>query len=149
MIEKTCKECGKIFLANSDRQQYCTDIHYRACPVCGKMVEAKYLSDPARVCSKECKAKLRSKDIKAAKLDFSLSNPVNEDVERFEGSTTKSFVGVPAYGFIKGHDYEINIAKDDRNILYIVRAIKDITDNKSVDFMMPLSSYNSVKRNFQ
>lgn len=52
---KKCKECGKLFTPRNPRQQYCDDVHYRPCPVCGKPVEAKYLSDPARVCSDECK----------------------------------------------------------------------------------------------
>ena len=52
---KRCKECGKMFVPRHKRQVYCDDVHYRPCPVCGKLVEAKYLSDPARVCSNECR----------------------------------------------------------------------------------------------
>ena len=54
MEMKKCKECGKLFMPKSMRSQYCDDLHYRPCPVCGKKVEAKYLSDPPRCCSKEC-----------------------------------------------------------------------------------------------
>jgi len=50
---RKCKECGKTFLPKG-REQYCSDIHYRPCPVCGDLVEVKYLSDPPRKCSK-CK----------------------------------------------------------------------------------------------
>ena len=50
---KKCKECGKLFMPKG-REQYCSDVHYRPCPVCGKPVIAKYLSDPARRCD-DCK----------------------------------------------------------------------------------------------
>lgn len=50
---RKCKECGKMFEPKG-REQYCSDIHYRPCPVCGTLVVAKYLSDPARRCDK-CK----------------------------------------------------------------------------------------------
>lgn len=55
---KRCKECGKLFMPTSNKQKYCSAEHYRPCPVCGKPVFAKYLSDPARCCSGVCKAKL-------------------------------------------------------------------------------------------
>lgn len=55
---RKCKECGKLFIPKNARVQYCSDLHYRPCPVCGKPVEAKYLSDPARVCSGECRKQL-------------------------------------------------------------------------------------------
>ena len=50
---RKCKECGKLFVPKG-REQYCSDIHYRPCPICGKPVEAKYLSDPPRKCA-DCK----------------------------------------------------------------------------------------------
>lgn len=56
---KNCKECGKLFRPRSKNSVYCDGIHFRPCPVCGKPVEAKYLSDPARCCSNECKAQYR------------------------------------------------------------------------------------------
>ena len=55
---KKCKECGKMFMPTSNKQKYCSADHYRPCPVCGKPVFAKYLSDPARCCSGVCKSKL-------------------------------------------------------------------------------------------
>lgn len=55
---KKCKECGKLFQPTSKKQKYCSENHYRPCPVCGKLVFAKYLSDPARCCSGVCKSKL-------------------------------------------------------------------------------------------
>ena len=61
MEQKRCKECGEWFTPRSMRQQYCTKLHYRPCPVCGKLVEAKYLSDPPRCCSRECQQAARKK----------------------------------------------------------------------------------------
>lgn len=55
---RKCKECGKLFMPTG-REQYCSDDHYRPCPICGKPVIAKYLSDPPRKCD-ECKH-IRSK----------------------------------------------------------------------------------------
>lgn len=55
---KKCKECGKLFQPISNKQKYCSEDHYRPCPVCGKLIFAKYLSDPARCCSGTCKSKL-------------------------------------------------------------------------------------------
>lgn len=52
---RKCKECGKMFMPKG-REQYCSDVHYRPCPVCGTPVLAKYLSDPPRRCDK-CKGK--------------------------------------------------------------------------------------------
>lgn len=52
---RKCKECGKMFLPKG-REQYCPDVHYRPCPICGEPVIAKYLSDPPRKCS-NCRGK--------------------------------------------------------------------------------------------
>lgn len=46
---RKCKECGKMFMPKG-REQYCSDVHYRPCPICGTPVIAKYLSDPPRKC---------------------------------------------------------------------------------------------------
>ena len=54
MEMRRCKECGKLFKPKG-REQYCSDIHYRPCPICGTPVEVKYLSDPPRRCA-NCKA---------------------------------------------------------------------------------------------
>lgn len=59
--ERKCRICGKLFKPNSPRQTICKDIHYKPCPVCGKLVEAPYPSDPPRTCSTECTKSLRAK----------------------------------------------------------------------------------------
>ena len=74
-----CKECGKQFEAKSPRVAYCSDIHYRPCPVCGKPVVAKYLSDPPRRCV-ECKNK--GKMVPKARVEIKPIEPaVTEIVE--------------------------------------------------------------------
>lgn len=52
---RACKECGKMFMPKG-REKYCSDVHYRPCPVCGTPVVAKYLSDPPCKC-KDCRGK--------------------------------------------------------------------------------------------
>lgn len=58
---KKCKECGKEFIPNSGKQNYCKDIHYRPCPICGKPVEVRHFSDKPRTCSTDCMLKLKDK----------------------------------------------------------------------------------------
>lgn len=52
---KICKECGKEFIPNSPRQDYCKDIHYRPCPICGKPVKVLELNKPPVCCSPKCR----------------------------------------------------------------------------------------------
>lgn len=69
---RTCKECGKLFIPKG-RERYCSDVHYRPCPICGTPVEAKYLSDPPRKCNncrgKRSAPKPQSKPSKMFKFD--------------------------------------------------------------------------------
>lgn len=60
---RKCKECGKLFMPKG-REQYCSDVHYRPCPVCGTPVEAKYLSDPPKKCPncRYSKSKIKAKE---------------------------------------------------------------------------------------
>ena len=53
MEQRICKECGKPFTPKG-REKYCSNTHYRPCPICGDPVIVTYLSDPARRCEK-CK----------------------------------------------------------------------------------------------
>lgn len=208
---KKCKECGKLFVPKSKLSQYCDDLHYRPCPVCGKLVEAKYLSDPARCCSKECSQKKREMDRQKAKEAASMSvndamkkqnanplqvtvqipkdrdakgnvrtlfalpqeqNTVADDIipmprpettvaklpqksEDTEHATAlrksypvRTYVGTPILGFIPGHEYALDIDKDDRNILYIITAIYDFTEGEDSNLVMNLSSQISINQNF-
>ena len=49
--QRICKECGKPFTPKG-REKYCSNIHYRLCPICGEPVIVTYFSDPARRCEK-------------------------------------------------------------------------------------------------
>ena len=101
MEMKKCKECGDLFMPKSKNSVYCDKLHYRPCPVCSKPVEAKYLSDPARCCSQECKnaarmqakSKVLSKAVSSitlgtVKLDESAASSVV--VEKVPSSSTGS-----------------------------------------------------------
>lgn len=89
---KKCKECGKLFMPTSNKQKYCSGPHFRPCPVCGKLVFAKYLSDPARCCSGVCKSKLgklNKEDVHVAevmqqKVDLEIEIPKIESIEVLE-----------------------------------------------------------------
>ena len=69
---RKCKECGKMFQPKG-REQYCSDTHYRPCPICGEPVIARYLSDPPRKCDK-CRGK-RNVESKPA-IDVKLSDSI-------------------------------------------------------------------------
>ncbi len=76
MNMRKCKECGKLFQPKG-REQYCPDIHYRPCPICGTPVVAKYLSDPPRRCA-NCKA--TNKIAKHTKKLFDLPDIPSPDI---------------------------------------------------------------------
>lgn len=80
---RKCKECGKLFLPKG-REQYCSEVHYRPCPICGEPVEVKYFSDPPRKCD-ACKyRKVRPLPPELAKKSKSLFNFVPQDVSAGE-----------------------------------------------------------------
>lgn len=58
---KICKHCGKEFETNNPQKIYCDGVHYRPCPVCGKLVlmNHKDFSRPAKCCSDKCSVILR------------------------------------------------------------------------------------------
>lgn len=60
---KTCKHCGKEFETNNPQKIYCSDQHYRPCPVCGKSVPMidNDFSRPSKCCSTECQHILRTR----------------------------------------------------------------------------------------
>lgn len=59
-----CQECGKPFVPTNNNQKYCTDDHYRPCPICGDLVKVANVGDLksgiCRTCSDECARKLIS-----------------------------------------------------------------------------------------
>lgn len=58
-ITKICAICGKEFTPNNNTSLYCSEPHYRECPVCGKLVRYYSLNDPVICCSSECTKKKR------------------------------------------------------------------------------------------
>jgi len=156
-MQKICKECGEVFEATSAKQQYCTKLHFRPCPVCGKLVPAKYLSDPARCCSKECSSKRSS----AKKLILPKSTAILQEskedfitpddaflvlVDAGSVSFRGTYVGPSTCGFIKDHTYDVSVTRNAP--YYEVTANRDVTTDASVKHMIYLSSLISVKHYF-
>lgn len=173
---KKCKECGKMFIPRSARQQYCDDIHYRPCPICGKLVEAKYLSDPARRCddckhvpnkSKSSNAVKQSDNPKLAQpkkvttaelltpevLERALDGEIPENDLEFtkeeilENPVVAVYAGRPVCGFKKGCTYIIKTNLTEYS--YLVQAIQNISEGSICDNVsMSVSSMTSFNQSF-
>lgn len=157
---RKCKECGKLFTPKG-REKYCSGTHYRPCPVCGKLVEAKYLSDPARRCE-DCK-KGNKKVVPSSPIKL-VDNLMNS-VEPFNNSESDSskisqpiligdtivrkYVGVRCKdNFIPGHTYLIRVAHD--GYAYVITSNQDLTDeDNSKKCYMRFSSQISINQNFE
>lgn len=140
-VMKKCKECGKLFKPDNPRQRYCTDVHYRPCPTCGKPVEIKYLSDPTPRCL-DCRRSGNrvnpNKSTPAPIVDEAAASTLPDDfVERvYKGRDNQC-------GFHTGHKYLVKV-KSNRPYGFIVEAIKDLTTNEDLDDVsLPIASYNS------
>lgn len=57
-FKKICKYCGKEFISNHNRRDYCYDDHYATCKICGKKFKIKHMDAIPETCSEECKLKL-------------------------------------------------------------------------------------------
>lgn len=163
--KRRCRECGKWFTPRSKNQIYCEDLHYRPCPVCGKLVEAKYLSDPARCCSNECKAIMRSKTREEAKskrvsnISISSKKPKIEtpsvsdsEYENYlrENSVIKTYIFKNSIcGFQTEHEYAIETTKRNDSYVHDVNATYDFTEGKTVDLSMQVASMSSFQRYFK
>lgn len=105
---KHCKECGDLFVSPSGKEKYCKKIHYRPCPVCGKLIEAKYLSDPARCCSGVCKSKLGELN-KKVNITQEVMNYIEEDIKltaelveaayEIDPDDARRYIGEPQGGY--------------------------------------------------
>lgn len=51
---KVCKYCGKEFISNHNRRDYCYDDHYKRCEVCGKEFKILHIDSIPKTCSREC-----------------------------------------------------------------------------------------------
>lgn len=142
MEMKKCKECGKLFTPKNSRSQYCDDKHYRPCPVCGKSIEIKYLSDPTPRCADCRKAglKLGSK-IKYAPApatsdsDDSLATIMEYHIMRYTGR-------LRSCGFEPGHDYVVRVTEN-RPYGNLVEAIKDVTTDDDISISLPIVNMSS------
>ncbi len=172
---RKCKECGKLFQPKG-REQYCSALHYRPCPVCGEPVLVKYLSDPPRRCA-NCRA---SKAIEVKPLFDIPTNQVVDIIESTSKSNTstspskspsesvsksyqklnieeippekdiRKFIGKDykhGKGFLPKHLYELSITKDEYS--YWVSAVYDWTANKEVNITELFSSKISIDGHFQ
>ena len=137
MMTKKCKECGQLFVPKNPRQQYCDAKHFRPCPTCGKSIEIKYLSDPTPRCA-DCRAagrKIGSKPI------TSITNELPENLGDLPVEyTERRYTGKSNFNFITNHIYLVKV-KENRPYGFVVKAIRDTTDNEDVDDLeMPISS---------
>lgn len=171
---KKCKECGKMFMPTSNKQKYCTEDHYRPCPVCGKPVFAKYLSDPARCCSGICKSKLgklnklkdsipapggaeaaleyAQNDAEAVREAYmSVLNKKDEKSALLAGTVKKKYVGpterLDGVRFITDHEYAVVISHEDKQ--YIVSASWDYTDDKAVSLNYYFTNKKKISNIFK
>lgn len=149
---KKCKECGKLFMPTSNKQKYCSEDHYRPCPVCGKLIFAKYLSDPARCCSGTCKSKLGklnkieeyiangAKIVERVASDLGIEVPNIESIQIVEpkvedtldlsGTTRKKFATYSNDGWTEGHEYATVVTQVGKE--HIVKASFDYTADEIV-----------------
>ena len=144
---KKCKECGKLFTPKNPRAQYCEDKHFRPCPICQKPVEIKYLSDPTPRCA-ECR-KLGLKVNTPTKIVNNFVDTTDNLGELPVEYVERKYVGKSNFNFISGHIYLVK-ASENRPYGYIIKAIKDITDNEDIeDTEMPISSVSSFNYFFK
>lgn len=149
---KKCKECGKMFMPTSNKQKYCSEDHYRPCPVCGKLVFAKYLSDPARCCSGVCKSKLGKlnkestyvAEVMKQKSELGIEVPKIESfeivdntssetevIDPTDGTIRKRYTGTSIPGnWINGDEYAVRIEHVDKE--YVVIATYNYSKNSPV-----------------
>lgn len=140
MEMKKCKECGKLFTPKNPRSQYCDDKHYRPCPVCGRPVEIKYLSDPTPRCM-ECRQTGRKVSI--AKPIVNITDTPDSLGELPVEYVERKYVGKSNFHFISGHTYLVKV-KSNAPYGFIVKALRDTTENDDVeDTEMPIASSNS------
>lgn len=76
---KKCILCGKLFQPKTNAQKVCSDVHYRACDVCGKLFEITRPSDSRRCCSKECTVIKRERtQLERTGYSHALQNPASQ-----------------------------------------------------------------------
>lgn len=144
---KKCKECGELFVPSHPNQVYCNKMHYRPCPVCGKPVFAKYLSDPARCCSGKCRYISGQRNKKSNNIDVPEHVVDNSKVKEYINETVFNSK-TQRYAFVKGHKYEVDIITEGKG-KHIVKSIWDVTDNKEHEESFPFSNKKHISKYFK
>lgn len=162
LVQKRCRECGDLFTPKNPRQQYCDKLHYRPCPRCGKLIEAKYLSDPPRFCSKECSKQFRMSDkLKQLQQPTTCSKPAKipqqpavstlytmnaKEDEIARGFMVKKYVGRTMVGYTHDHIYAVYCVSGQPNQLI---SVYDFTEHKEIEKWFPYSSMTSLLSYFK
>lgn len=174
---KKCKECGKLFMPTSNKQKYCSEPHFRPCPVCGKLIFAKYVSDPARCCSGVCKSKLGKlnkedayvAEVMEQKADLGIEVPAIESVEVVEptpevvayaesdaevvkevvteGTAKKRYEGPSTNGWNEGHEYAVVITQEGKE--HVVRSKYDYTSEEVVELAYSFTNKKKITTIFK
>lgn len=160
---KKCKECGEMFLPKSPKQKYCDKDHYRPCPVCSKLVFAKYLSDPARCCSGKCQYQfglqnknkrpndaqyVESVESSVVKSEEAKGESITRTKDGIDVANVRKYTGSNSCGFVEGHLYEVNIKELGRGS-YSVDATYDVTDEAEVEMSMPMTNKKLIAKMFK
>lgn len=170
-MKKICKECGKEFEATNGRQKYCTGPHFRPCPMCGKQVEVKYLSDDTPKCADcrkhrtidaEITVKRPADDIKEIPVEFvTLEHEHDKSfwavgdlaydtpVYDYDSATyvTRKYVGRSTCGFITNHIYTVALLDNPPGKM--VHAKEDQTSGEDLNIGLAISNENSWNHFFK
>lgn len=164
MIRKQCAECGEWFEATNGRQKYCTKMHYRPCPGCGKMIEVKWPSYPTPFCSRQCSSNFRKGNRPASVVTNDAEEPsatmptitMAKESERLnvedmlENKTVilAEYTGPKTCGWIPGHNYLVTLTRNTEHT-YMMRSEKDCTENADINIGIALSSTISINQSFK
>ena len=159
---KPCKECGKLFRPKSAKSIYCDGEHYRPCPVCGKPVFAKYLSDPARCCSGVCRAQLgKLNKLPKVELTADMQEHLENDVKVIEeiaainaevidptdDTVRKKYEGPSTLGWNEGHEYAVKIVQEGKS--HVVKATYNYTAAEAVELEYGFSNKKKISTIFK
>ena len=171
---KKCKECGKLFTPKG-RESYCSEKHFRPCPICGEPAEVLYFADPPRRCDK-CRGKKSLKPATPVKqlvkpdtkveevvkeqqavpaIDKDIQKIVDENFpavdmdkdELLNENHVWTYVGKSIRNsFIPGHVYSIRVSND--GAAYTVVSDEDMTSGQIVNINDRFSSVIMLNQNF-
>lgn len=88
LSSRKCQICNKEFIPDSAHQKYCKELHYRVCPICGKLYLERNLDKfkyPPTTCSMECRVVKRTKTSLAK---YGITAPGNNPAAREKSKQT-------------------------------------------------------------